>query len=88
MKKFSKINYLQKIGLLRRKFNDGEFSEKKSIYLSIRSYFIAIVTVLSSSKIFVSLFFDLNDEWQMYIGNTYNYLDESPRFFFGLAVSF
>lgn len=86
MKKFDKIRYLKNLGLLRREFKDGKFSETK-VYLYIRSFFIAITACTTPAKFFIALLFDQNDEAQMYVGNVFNHLDESPRFFFGMAVN-
>ena len=71
MKKFSKVRYLEGVGLLNRKFDHETLEFQPSLYLSFNSYFALFIRVTWPLKLFVSLFWPREHIFQLIIGNIY-----------------
>lgn len=72
MKQFSKVKYLESVGLLHEKFNFEKLEFEPSFYLLLNSYFALFIRVTWPLKLFVSLFWPRTHVYQLlYIGNIY-----------------
>ena len=79
MKQFSKVKYLERVGLLHERFNYELLEFEPSFILSLNSHLALFIKVTWPLKLFVSLFWPRRHIAQLYIGNIYNYLDDGPR---------
>lgn len=75
MKKFNKIQFLESVGLLNKRFNFKRLKFECSPYLLLRSYLILLYQLSFILKFFVSTFFKKEDIVQLWIGSPLNYLD-------------
>ena len=87
MKKFSKIKFLQTVGLLDRKLDIETFRLKVSRLQELYCYICLILKLAHCAKLPVSLIWPREDPAQVFVGNFFNYLDVNPRFWLALTVS-
>ena len=87
MKKFSKIDVIESMGLTRKKFNRSTQQFETSYLLQIRSYLIHIAVITTFSKYILSLAFDQNSTAQLFVGSFWTYLNYNSRFYLAVLVS-
>lgn len=68
MKKFSKIAFLQRNGLLNRKYNETTRQFEFSCCRLAYSYLTLIAKVTLPLKLFISLFWEREHVYQLWIG--------------------
>ena len=86
-KKFSKVRFLQILGLLNKNFNHTTFRFEPSLLFNCIFYSSLLLKPLFTLKPFISYLFPKNHPAQLVIGNFFNYLPDKPRIFFGVAAS-
>ena len=86
-KKFSKVRFLQILGLLNKKFNYATLQFEPSLLLNCIFYISLLLKPLYGVKPFISYFFPKNHPAQLIIGSNFNYLPDKPRIFFGITAS-
>lgn len=87
MKKFSKIDVIESMGLTRKKFNRSTQQFETSYLLQIRSYLIHMAVITTFSKYILSLAFDQNSTAQLFVGSFWTYLNYNSRFYLAVLVS-
>ena len=87
MKKLNKINFLQLLALVNRRFSYESQTFERSIYVMMRSQLILLLNTTMPLKFFVSILFPRRDLVQLFIGNPYNYLPDVPRATMGRSPS-
>lgn len=68
MRKFSKVAFLVSNGLMQRRYNYETNQFEFSGYLLVYSYITLLIQVTFPLKLFVSLFWDRQHVYQLYIG--------------------
>ena len=87
MKKFSKIDVIESMGLTQKKFNRSTQQFETSYLLQIRSYLIHMAVITTFSKYILSLAFDQNSTAQLFVGSFWTYLNYNSRFYLAVLVS-
>ena len=87
MKKFSKLKFLQSVGLLDAKFNYEKLCFERSRLICFKSKLIFFANLTKLLELFVSPMFEREDLVQLYIGSFYNSYTGTARFFMGWVVS-
>lgn len=86
-KEFSKVRFLQILGLLNKKINPKTLKFETSFSLNLIFFIHLFSKPLFTFRPFVSYFFPQNEIIQLYIGNAFNYLDDKPKLFLTFGVS-
>ena len=84
---FSKLRFLQCIGLLDRRFNYDTQKLEKSRPLYLYCQLVLLLDLVHCARLFVSIFWRREDSVQLIVGNYFNYLNDECRLLFGLLVS-
>lgn len=85
-KKFNKIQFLEILGLLHRKFNNETLEFEPSWPLRLWFIVSMLSKALLEMKLFTSIFFPRNSIYQLLIGSFFNYVPTGPRMFTGVMV--
>ena len=85
MKKFSKLDVLETIGFIGKKFNRSTQQFETSWSLRFRSYLNLFLLATTMSKYAVSLAFDQTDPIQLYIGSFWTYLNHDSQFYLSIV---
>lgn len=87
MKQFSKLRFMEFVGLLNSRFDYASLDFEPSARLRFKSYVKLFLYVTLGLKFFLSQFFPRESTVQLLIGSLYNFLEPKPKFFIGLIVS-
>lgn len=68
-KPFGKIEFLDSVGFLRRRFNAENGQFERSVYMNLKANLIMVLKVIILWKVYISTWFERRDIIQLYIGN-------------------
>ena len=79
MKKINRVNFLQMLALLDKRFSYEHQTFETSIYVKIRTYLIVLANATMGLKLFICTLFPRRHLAQLFIGSPYNYLSDVQR---------
>lgn len=86
-KKFSKLKFLQSVGLLDAKFNYDRLCFERCRFMRLKSKLILFANLTKLLELFISPLFEREDLIQLYIGSVYNSYTGTARCFMAWVVS-